>query len=360
MMQVQPIMIMAGGTGGHVFPALAVAEELRQHGVPVVWLGTQHGIEARLVPAAGYPVEWIKISGVRGKSLLSLLLAPFKIIAACVQAMRVLLRTQPCAVLGMGGFASGPGGLMAWLMRKPLLVHEQNAVPGLTNKWLSPLASQVLEAFPGSLKHATACVGNPVRKSITQLSPPEYRLQSHKDALRLLVIGGSLGAVKLNEIVPTAIARMEAEIRPQVIHQTGTGNVEQAQQHYNEHAVEADIRAFIDDMDAAYGWADIVVCRAGAMTVFELAAAGVGSILVPYPYAVDDHQTDNAAYLSSAGAAILKQQHELTAEWLSETLEQLNSQRDQLTQMANRARELAMPKAASEVAQRCMAAGGIA
>jgi UDP-N-acetylglucosamine--N-acetylmuramyl-(pentapeptide) pyrophosphoryl-undecaprenol N-acetylglucosamine transferase len=359
MMQIRPIMIMAGGTGGHVFPALAVAEELREQGVPVVWLGTRAGIEARLVPAAGYPVEWINIGGLRGKSFVSRLLAPVKIISACVQATKILLRIKPCAVLGMGGFVSGPGGVMAWLLRKPLLIHEQNAVPGLTNKILSAFATQLLQAFPAALKKPAVKVGNPVRRSITQLPLPEQRYPSHQDSLRLLVIGGSLGAVRLNEVVPAAVALLEQDVRPQIIHQTGTANLQQAEQHYASKNVQADVRAFIDDMDEAYAWADIVVCRAGAMTVFELAATGVASILVPYPHAVDDHQTANADYLASAGAAIVRQQHELTAEWLSETLLQFNAQRDGLLQMAKRARELAMPNAANDVAQYCMAAGGI-
>lgn len=360
MMRMQPVMIMAGGTGGHVFPALAVADVLRQHGVPVVWLGTRAGIEARLVPAAGYPIEWINISGVRGKNLASRLLAPFRIIGACAQAFRALRRTRPCAVLGMGGFAAGPGGIMAWLLRKPLLIHEQNAIAGLTNRLLSLVASQLLEAFPGALKRRRAIhVGNPVRQSITCLPSPEQRLQNHRDALRVLVLGGSLGAVKLNQVVPAALSQIDADSRPQVIHQTGSNNLEQAQQFYADHQVQAEVKDFIEDMDQAYAWADIVVCRAGAMTVFELAACGVASILVPYPHAVDDHQSANADYLLSAGAAIVKQQHELTAEWLRDTLMHFSHQRDKLLRMARRARERAMPNAAAEVAQRCMTAGGI-
>ena len=359
MMQVQPVMIMAGGTGGHVFPALAVADVLREHGVPVVWLGTRAGIEASLAPAAGYPIEWINISGVRGKSLLSRLQAPFKIVSACIQAMKIMRRTQPCAVLGMGGFTAGPGGLVAWLLRKPLLIHEQNAIPGLTNKLLSRIATHLLEAFPGALQRGAIHVGNPVRRSITQLPAPEHRFNTHQGALRLLVLGGSLGAVKLNEVTPQALAMIDEDIRPQVIHQTGKKNLQQAQQCYAENNVKAEVKDFIDDMDAAYAWADIVLCRAGAMTVFELASAGVGSILVPYPFAVDDHQSANAEYLRDVGAAIVKQQDELSAEWLSDTLMRFNSQRDKLLRMAKRARERAMPNAANDVARLCMTAGGI-
>lgn len=360
MMQMRPIVIMAGGTGGHVFPALAVADELRKVGVPIVWLGTRNGIEARLVPAAGYPVEWLNVGGVRGKSLLHRLLSPFVIIKASVQAMTVLRRIQPCAVLGMGGFVSGPGGLMAWLLRIPLLIHEQNAIPGLTNKILARIASKVLQAFPDAFAGQAVHVGNPVRESITQLPAPEMRLSSHTDALRILVVGGSLGATRLNEVVPEAVAQFAESNRPQIIHQTGRNNVEQAQQHYSMYGVQADIKAFIDDIDAAYAWADIVVCRAGAMTVFELAAAGVAAILVPYPYAVDDHQTANANYLAAHGAAVVKQQDEISADWLADTLQQFNDQRSQLMTMAKRARELAMPTAAVDVARYCMAEGGLA
>ncbi len=359
MMQVQPVMIMAGGTGGHVFPALAVADVLRDHGVPVIWLGTRAGIEARLVPAAGYPIEWVNISGVRGKRLRGRLLAPFNILSACYQALRIMRRTRPGVVLGMGGFVSGPGGVVAWLLRKPLLIHEQNAVAGLTNRWLARIASQLLEAFPGALGRGAVHVGNPVRRSITQLPPPSQRLATHRDALRLLVLGGSLGAVRLNEVVPQALAQIDADCRPQVIHQTGRNNLQQTVEHYQQYQVQAQVKDFIDDMDAAYAWADIVLCRAGAMTVFELAAAGVGAILVPYPFAVDDHQRANAEYLRAADAAVVRLQHELGAQWLSATLRDFSRQRDKLLHMACRARECAMPDAAREVARYCMQAGGM-
>lgn len=359
MMTMRPIMIMAGGTGGHVFPALAVADELRKHGVPVVWLGTRKGIEAKLVPAAGYPVEWIKVGGVRGKSFVTRLLAPLHILYACYQSMRVMSRVKPCAVLGMGGFASGPGGLMAWLMRIPLLIHEQNAVPGMTNRLLAKIAGTVMVAFPGAFNKQTRHVGNPVRDSILQLPAPDVRFNSHNEALRVLVIGGSLGAVSLNQVMPEAVSRIPEVARPVIIHQTGERNLEQCQQQYDQLGVKAEVRAFIDSMEEAYAWADIVVCRAGAMTVFELAAAGVGAILVPYPYAVDDHQTSNARYLEAAGAAIIVQQQDLDADALCTTLQQFAADRDRLLSMARRARELAMPKAADDVAQACMLAGGV-
>lgn len=360
MMAVRPVLIMAGGTGGHVFPALAVADELRSRGVPIVWLGTQNGIEARVVRQAGYQIEWLSITGLRGKNAATLLLAPFRLLMACAQAFRVLWQRKPSVVLGMGGFTAGPGGLMAWLMRRPLLIHEQNAIAGLTNRILAHLASEVLEAFPRTFSRNTTTVGNPVRKEIRQLPEPQQRLGGHTGALRVLVIGGSLGAARLNEIVPEAVARIAKEARPEIRHQTGRANLDTTRAAYERQGVDARIEPFIDDMAAAYGWADLVICRSGAMTVFELAAAGVGSILVPYPYAVDDHQTANAEYLAAAGAALIRQQHELGSEWLADTISRFTQQRDSLLNMAMAARRLAKPDAASEVADRCMQRGGLA
>jgi UDP-N-acetylglucosamine--N-acetylmuramyl-(pentapeptide) pyrophosphoryl-undecaprenol N-acetylglucosamine transferase len=361
MIEARPVLIMAGGTGGHVFPALAVADELRARGVPVVWLGTKAGIESRLVPQAGYPIEWMSITGLRGKNAVTLLLAPVRIVMACWQAMRVLLKRRPCAVLGMGGFASGPGGMMAWLIRKPLLVHEQNAVAGMTNKILSRFASVVLQAFPGVFKKAKT-TGNPVRQSICELTAPAERFAQRdvKNRLRLLVIGGSLGAVKLNEIIPQALAKMAVTDRPEVIHQTGMKNIDAAKDLYESADVDAKVEAFIDDMPAAYEWADLVICRSGAMTVFELAAAGVASVLVPYPYAVDDHQTGNARYLESAAAAIVRQQDELTTDWLVAVINDFSANRNKLLEMAVAARKLAIPDSAKTIADECQMAGGIA
>ena len=360
MIDARPVLIMAGGTGGHVFPALAVADELRLRGVPVVWLGTRAGIESRLVPDAGYPIEWMSITGLRGKNALTLLLAPLRLLMACAQALLVLLKRKPCAVLGMGGFASGPGGLMAWLIRKPLLVHEQNAIPGLTNKTLARIATVVLQAFPGVFRSAIT-TGNPVRQSICEISSPESRMAARQgdEALRILVIGGSLGAVKLNEIIPQALAKIKPEQRPQVIHQTGLKNIEAAKNSYHDAGVEAKVEAFIDDMPAVYEWADLVICRAGAMTVFELAAAGIASILVPYPHAVDDHQTVNAQYLEAAGAAIIKQQHELSTDWLVASINDFSADRAKLLAMAVAARKLAIPGSAKTIADACVTAGGI-
>ena len=359
MIHVRPVLIMAGGTGGHVFPALAVADELRSRGVPVVWLGTRAGIESRLVPQAGYPIEWMSITGLRGKNTLTLLLAPVRITMACWQALAVLLRRKPCAVLGMGGFASGPGGLMAWLMRKPLLVHEQNAIAGMTNKILASFASVVLQAFPGVFNDAKT-TGNPVRQSICEIRDPESRFAEQQKKLRLLIIGGSLGAVKLNEIIPLALTEINSDERPEVIHQTGLKNIESAKTSYRDAGVEAKIEAFIDDMPAVYEWADLVICRAGAMTVFELAAAGIASILVPYPHAVDDHQTFNALYLEKTGAAIIKQQDELTTDWLVEVINDFTANRKKLLDMAVAARKLAIPGSAKTIADACLLAGGVA
>ncbi|RKZ61559.1 MAG: undecaprenyldiphospho-muramoylpentapeptide beta-N-acetylglucosaminyltransferase [Gammaproteobacteria bacterium] len=364
----RPILIMAGGTGGHVFPALAVADELKTRGIPVVWLGTKAGIESRLVPQAGYPIEWMTIGGLRGKNKITLLLAPLRIAVACWQALVVLLKIKPVAVLGMGGFVSGPGGLMAWLLRKPLIVHEQNAIAGMTNKLLARFASVVLQAFPGVFENAKT-TGNPVRQSICELDVPATRLAARLGVdgpdenhmvIRLLVIGGSLGAVKLNEIIPQALSEIEPSKRPEVIHQTGLKNIESAQAIYKESGVEAKVEAFIDDMPAAYEWADLVICRAGAMTVFELAAAGIASILVPYPHAVDDHQTSNARYLEQSGAAIVQQQDELSSTWLVDVINDFSVNRHKLLEMAIAARKLAIPDAAKTIADVCLSARGAA
>lgn len=353
----QPVMIMAGGTGGHVYPGLAVADELRTRGVPVIWLGTRKGIEARLVPEAGIEVDWLGVSGLRGKGIVSLILAPVNLVAACFQAMRILLKRKPCAVLGMGGFVSGPGGLMAWLLRRPLLIHEQNAIPGMTNRMLAKLANIIMQAFPDSFKTEAVHVGNPVRREIASLPSPEQRMKNRTGPLRLLVFGGSLGASRLNEVVPQVLAKMPEESRPEVIHQAGPKNLEQARANYSNLKIQAKIEPYIDDMAASYAWADIVICRAGAMTIAELAAAGVASILVPYPFAVDDHQTANARYLSKQDAALLLPQSELDIDSLMNILATMT--RDKALVMANKARRLGMPEATRLVAEQCLLAGGI-
>lgn len=356
----RPVLIMAGGTGGHVFPALAVAEKLKQKNVPVIWLGTKKGIEATLVPAAGINIRWLSVNGLRGKNKMTLLLAPFKLLLSCLQAAWVILSSRPVAVLGMGGFVSGPGGLMAAMMRKPLLVHEQNAIPGLTNRLLAKFADVVLESFPDSfsISKPVRLVGNPLREKILEIESPAERLKGRPDDLNILVVGGSLGAAILNKTVPEMLSLVEDAKQLNIWHQTGKKNLEQTNEEYKSHHVKARIDAFIDDMAAAYQWADIVICRAGAMTVSELAMSGVASILVPYPYAVDDHQTANAHYLADKKAAILLPQSEMTAASLKDVVMTLN--RDKILQMSEAAQKLAKPDAASVVAELCLQAGGLA
>ena len=351
------ILIMAGGTGGHVFPALAVARYLRQEGVEVVWLGTRRGLEARLVPEAGFPIEYISISGLRGKGILGWLLAPLRLSVALWQALGVCWRRRPGAVLGLGGFVTGPGGLAAWLLRRPLVIHEQNAVAGLTNRLLCRIARRVLEAFPGSFPDEikTEQTGNPVRPEIADLPIPASRFADHAGASRLLVIGGSLGAQALNETVPKAVAELPVEERPLIWHQAGQNKDQATRDAYVAVEVTAVVEPFIADMAEAYGWADLVICRAGALTISELAAAGVAAILVPYPHAVDDHQTGNAMYLTQAGAARLLLQSELTPQALALALrELLRGGREGLIKMATAARELARPMATQRVAEVCL------
>ncbi len=343
-----PILIMAGGTGGHVFPGLAVADVLRERAQPVVWLGTRRGIEARLVPAAGIDIEWISIAGVRGAGVLSWLAAPFRLSVALIQALAVLRRRQPSAVLGLGGFVAGPGGVAAWLTRRPLVVHEQNAVAGTTNRYLARLASRVFEAFPNSFPGDVAAelVGNPVRRAIAALAPPQERFRDRPvDApLRLLVIGGSQGARILNHTLPEALALLAPEQRPLVWHQGGATH-EEAAQRYERLQVAARLEPFIDDMASAYAWADLVLCRAGALTIAELAAAGLGSVLVPFPHAIDDHQAKNAAHLSRVGAAVVIPQSELHPARLAAELTSLLGDRQGLQRMAEAARGQATPAA---------------
>ena len=348
-----PVLIMAGGTGGHIMPALAVADCLGKQHIPVVWLGTRQGLEAKLVPQAGYPIEWINVSGLRGKGWLRVLQAPLMLGRAWLQALTVARRLRPCAVLGMGGFASGPGGLAARCLGLPLVVHEQNAIPGMTNRCLARIANCVLEAFPESFAKSRRAktVGNPVRVSIASLAMPAVRWTERTDTPRLLVLGGSLGAQALNEHLPLALSRLPTECRPQVWHQSGAKTFETAISAYRAAAISAKVEPFIEDMAAAYAWADLVVCRAGAITVAELAAAGVGAILVPYPYAVDDHQTANARFLERAGAARMIPQQALNAERLARVLQELLPDRAHLLAMAEAARTLARPNAALLVAQ---------
>jgi UDP-N-acetylglucosamine--N-acetylmuramyl-(pentapeptide) pyrophosphoryl-undecaprenol N-acetylglucosamine transferase len=354
-----PVLIMAGGTGGHVFPALAVAQSLRDRGVPVVWLGVPGSMESRLVPANGFPIEWVRVGGIRGKGLKTWLLAPLRIAAAVVQSWRVLRRVKPRSVLGAGGYVSGPGGIAAWLLRIPLLIHEQNAVAGMTNRWLARVANQVLEAFPGSFGPGVRArtIGNPVRAEIAAIRPPRERFAERSGESRLLVFGGSQGAQRLNAVVPQALARVAPEKRPRVRHQAGARGLEAARAAYAEAQVEAEVLPFIDDMAAAYAWADLAVCRAGAMTVAELQAAGVGAIFVPLAVATDDHQTRNAEVMVQSGAARLIQERDLTPERLGETLSELIADRGQLLEMAEAARRSRIIDAAARLADLCVTAG---
>lgn len=347
------VTIMAGGTGGHVFPALAVAQELRSRGWDVSWLGAMDSFESRVVPAAGFELDMIQAFRLRGQGWVDRLMAPMRLLRAMVQAWRVLAKRRPQVVLGMGGFVTGPGGLVSRIAGTPLVIHEQNAVPGMTNRWLARIARAVLEAFPGSFPQArrARAVGNPLREDITRIPPPQAIAAGRP--LHLLVLGGSLGAQALNENVPAAIATLGRDLRPLVRHQAGRGKVTSTVEAYQVAGVDAEVSEFIDDMAAAYGWADLVVCRSGALTVSELMAAGVAALLVPFPFAVDDHQTANAGYLTRAGAAVLLPQSTLTSKRLAEEVGALAHERERLFDMGRRAYALAQREAARAVADAC-------
>lgn len=356
------VLVMAGGTGGHVFPALAVARLLRERRCAVTWVGTRRGLEARVVPADGFPMEWLSVAGLRGKGALTWVLAPFKLARAMVQALSIVRRSRPAVVLGVGGFVTGPAGVAAWLLRKPLVIHEQNAIAGMTNRLLARFAREVLEAFPGSFPASVKarCVGNPVRREIAAIEPPEQRFATRSGAIRLLVVGGSLGAARLNSTVPRALKLLEPQFTFDVRHQAGERGYAQAQQAYAADGVTGRVTAFIEDMAEAYAWADIVVCRAGALTISELAAAGVGAVLVPFPNAVDDHQTHNARYLTDAGAAVLIADRDLEPRRLADELARLCANRNQLLQMAQRARSRAVPDATENLTRAVLNAAGVA
>ena len=348
------IMIMAGGTGGHIFPALAVAEHLRAQGWHIVWLGSKAGMETTLVAPKGYAMAWISISGVRGKKLLRLLLLPLQLLLAFWQSARAIFAHRPDVVLGMGGYVSFPGGMMASLLNRPLAIHEQNSIAGLANRVLARLADRVLAGFPGAFGAATAVIwtGNPVRGDIAQLAAPERRYRVRSGPLRLAVIGGSLGAQALNATVPQALALLPPAERPLVTHQAGARHLPEAEANYARAAVTATLVPFISDMAAQYALSDLIICRAGASTIAELAAAGIASVLVPFPHAVDDHQTRNARFLSDRGAAVLLPQHEFTPQRLAELLRGFT--RESLLGMAQRARSAAKPEATESVAAACM------
>ena len=344
------VTIMAAGTGGHIFPGLAVASHLERLGAEVSWLGTPGGLENRLVPAAGLPLARIGITGLRGRGAAGWLMAPIRVFKAMLQARRIFQQLRPGCVLSMGGYVAGPGGLMARLMGIPLLIHEQNAIPGLTNRLLRPLAERVFGGFPGGLKGAVHS-GNPVRVDIAALPPPLNRAEARTGPVRVLVVGGSQGSAALGKIVPKALARIPESQRPRVVHQAGR-QLDGTLASYAESAVAAEVVEFIDDMAAAWADADLAICRSGALTVAELCAAGVPAILVPFPFAVDDHQTVNARFLVNAGAAWLIPESDLSPEGLAERL--MRADRASLVTMGERARELACPNAASTVADACL------
>ncbi|GAA3907046.1 undecaprenyldiphospho-muramoylpentapeptide beta-N-acetylglucosaminyltransferase [Halomonas cibimaris] len=346
---------MAGGTGGHVIPALSLARALKARGVAVEWLGSPRGIENRLVPAAGFPLHQLRIGGLRGNGLAGWLKAPFNLARAVCQARRVVRRFRPQVVVGLGGFASGPGGLAATLCRVPLMVHEQNAVAGLTNRVLSRLATHTYAAFPQAFGRRATVVGNPVRDDIAALGEAPRRVDAMQQRrLRLLVVGGSLGAVALNERLPEALAELDDAARPEVWHQAGRDRDEATRERYRTFGVDARVSAFIDDMAAAYDWADVLVCRAGALTVAELAAAAKPALFVPFPHAVDDHQRRNAQVLVDAGAARCMIQQSLTRENLAQALNALLSP-EVLADMAARARRAAHLEATELLLQGCFA-----
>ena len=347
------IMIMAGGTGGHVFPALEVARVFQSHGARVSWLGSPRGIEQRLVPAAGLPLFTLPIEGVRGRGPLGVLKAPGLITLAIWRALGVLRQSRPDLVIGFGGFASGPGGVAAYLMRTPVVIHEQNAVAGTANRLLARMAKKIFTAFPDVFSEAQV-VGNPVRAEIASLPEPQQRFANRKGPLRLLVLGGSLGARFINELLPQTLARLPEAERPEVRHQTGKGHGESTAALYQQQGVKAEVDEFIDDMAQAYSWADFVICRAGALTVSELTQVGLGAILIPFPQAIDDHQTHNARLLTNAGAGQVIPQTDLNAERLAKLLTEDFNTRDKLLQMAQSGRALAMPDAAEHVVQDCL------
>ncbi|MFA5171428.1 MAG: undecaprenyldiphospho-muramoylpentapeptide beta-N-acetylglucosaminyltransferase [Sulfuriferula sp.] len=359
-MKTRTLMVMAGGTGGHIYPGLAVAAAVRDAGWNVVWLGTQHGMETRIVPEHGYTMANLSMGGVRGNGLLRKIKLPFTLLVAFAQALGALRKFKPDVVLGMGGYPSFPGGMMAVLLGKPLVVHEQNSIAGLTNRILACLADKVVVGFPAAFsnrqdkpipcgKVTTSWLGNPVRNTIAAVPAKQVQAQRR---LRLLVVGGSLGATALNDIVPQALALIPDAQRPEVVHQSGAKHVDKLRENYQAVAVSADVRDYISDMAEVYDWCDVAITRAGALTVAELAAAGVPALLVPFPYAVDDHQTTNAQFLVAAGAAKLLPQADLSAAQLAATLQQLDSA--QLLVMAQAAKSLAKPDATMAVAQLCM------
>ncbi len=342
------IVIMAGGTGGHVFPALAVALYLIEQQWQVSWIGTHKGMESRVIPENNIEIDWLSVTGLKGKGFPALFKMPWMLLKACLEAKRILQQRKPDVVLGMGGFVAGPGGLMAKWMGIPLVIHEQNRVPGTTNRLLANMANKVLQAFPGSFSSAKNAIstGNPLRKEFVKKAT--MRVKPKAGVLRVLVMGGSLGAQKLNEVIPEALALLD---NVDVKHQTGTAMLQQVTEDYQQRSINASVMAFIDDVIDAYAWADLIICRAGAMTVSEVAAMGLPSILIPYPYAIDDHQTVNAQYLVDAEAGILLPQQQLTASLLAALI---ITNLEKLDDMSKAAKQSAQLNATYTVAKQCM------
>lgn len=351
----QGVLIMAGGTGGHIFPGLAVAEALRKQNVPVRWLGAEGGMETRTVPAAGIELDVVAITGLRGKGLMRWVRMPLMLLRAVWQARRILEANRPGCAVSFGGYAAAPGGIAAWTKGIPVLVHEQNRIPGLTNRLLTRFARKILQGFPGTFPAAQSAIdsGNPVRDEVAAIVEPQVRLAGRTGPVRVLITGGSQGAQVLNQVVPGALKILLPALAIEIRHQAGAKRVDEAVESYAAAGVDADIQPFISDMAEAYAWADLVICRSGALTVAELAAAGVASVLVPFAYAVDDHQTRNAEYLSAAGAAVILPQSTLDSQILATALEPLISDRAVLLSMAIAARQMAIPNAAEKVVEAC-------
>ncbi|RFU45729.1 undecaprenyldiphospho-muramoylpentapeptide beta-N-acetylglucosaminyltransferase [Paraburkholderia sp. DHOC27] len=367
--QQRTLMVMAGGTGGHVFPGLAVAHLMQAWGWKVVWLGNPAGMEATLVPKHGIPMEYVRFGGVRGKGLKTKLMLPVNLLRACTQSLSALRRVKPDVVLGMGGYITFPAGLMTALSGRPLVLHEQNSIAGLANKVLAKVARRVLVAFPNALPHGE-WTGNPIREELARALPPKARYAQRSGPLSVLVVGGSLGAAALNEVVPRALALLQPQERPRIVHQAGAKHIEALRANYAEagllnaaagqregDAANVQLVPFIDDMTSAYANADLVICRSGAMTVAEIAAVGVAAFFVPFPHAVDDHQTTNAAFLADHGAALVVQQRDLSADGLAAWLR--SQTRESLAEMAERSRSLAKPDATEQVAQICASVAGV-
>lgn len=347
-------LIMAGGTGGHIFPAIAVAKALRDRGADVYWLGTHAGMEQTIVPKENFPLHEITIKGFRGKGFLAKLMAPLLLLFSIIQALCVMVKLKPQVVVGFGGYVAAPGGIAARLLTKPLIIHEQNSVAGSTNKLLAKLTNKVLEAFPGSLPKATL-VGNPVRDEVKQLMAKK---KGSTKNINVLVTGGSLGAQSINELMPKVFQRLPDQLRPNIWHQTGKGKIQNVIESYQQHDIDAKVEEFIQQVEIAYDWADVVICRAGALTVSEVAVAGVPAIFIPYPYAIDNHQSTNALWLVNNGASLMIEQADLTVEVMVKRLTDLLQQPNKLQAMSEKLQQLAMPNATEDVVSVCEQACG--